>query len=375
MTVTRDNVFASLSTVKCPDGEPLTTSGRLSAVVIRDGVVALSISIQPREAAIWEPVRQTAERAILSLIGVTRVTVALTAEAPQPTPVALSPRRDNARPTMAAAVPSGYPNLAKVRHIVAVASGKGGVGKSTTACNVALALATFSDASGRRLKIGVLDADIYGPSMPKLFALRGQPRIVSGRTLEPLEGYGVKVMSIGFLVDAAKAMVWRGPMVASAITQMLRDVVWGELDILVVDMPPGTGDAQLTLAQAVPLAGAVIVSTPQDLALIDARRGVAMFQDVHVPILGLIENMSYFVCDDCGKRHHIFANGGARAEAQKLNVPFLGEIPLELAIRERSDAGLPIVVADPAGSAAQSYLGIAAAIRERLDSTRRGADK
>ena len=191
--------------------------------------------------------------------------------------------------------------------------------------------------------------------MPKLFALKGQPRITSGRTLEPLEGYGLKVMSIGFLVEAEKAMVWRGPMVASAITQMLRDVQWGELDVLIVDMPPGTGDAQLTLAQQAPLAGAVIVSTPQDLALIDARRGVAMFRDVGVPILGLVENMSYFTCDDCGKRHHIFAHGGARAEAAKLGVPFLGEIPLDPAIRERSDAGLPIVVAEPEGAPAAAY--------------------
>ena len=198
--------------------------------------------------------------------------------------------------------------------------------------------------------------------MPKLFALKGQPRILSGRTLAPMEAYGCSVMSIGLLVDEAKAMVWRGPMVASAITQMLRDVAWGALDAMVIDMPPGTGDAQLTLAQMAPLSGAVIVSTPQDLALIDARRGVAMFRDVGVPILGLIENMSYFVCDDCGKRHDIFAHGGARTEAAKLGVPFLGEIPLDAVIRERSDQGLPVVVTDPDGPRAQGYRAIADAV-------------
>ena len=381
MSVTRETVLTALRSVRAADGRDLiapdlsapdlSESGRLSEIGIRDGRVAFSITIEPSEAVAWEPIRLAAEQAVAALPGVASVTVALTADRA----VAATPSLTKSRAAAATATfspgsdppkaPASFPSLAKVRHIVAVASGKGGVGKSTTACNLALALGML-DAGERKFRIGVLDADIYGPSMPKLFALRGQPRIVSGRTLEPLEGYGVKVMSIGFLVDAAKAMVWRGPMVASAITQMLRDVVWGELDVLVVDMPPGTGDAQLTLAQAVPLAGAVIVSTPQDLALIDARRGVAMFQDVGVPILGLIENMSYFVCDDCGKRHHIFAHGGARAEAEKLGVPFLGEIPLELAIRERSDAGLPIVVAEPDGAAAAAYLAIARAIKARL---------
>src|SRR5205085_8493997 len=192
-----------------------------------------------------------------------------------------------------------------VRHVIAVASGKGGVGKSTTACNLALALL----AQG--LKIGVLDADIYGPSMPKLFGLHGKPRVIEGRILEPLDGYGVKVMSIGFMVEEETPMIWRGPMVMSAITQMLREVEWGTLDVMVVDMPPGTGDAQLTMAQQVPLAGAIIVSTPQDLALIDARRGIAMFRRVNVPVLGIIENMSYFLCPHCGSRTHIFSHGGA----------------------------------------------------------------
>ena len=311
------------------------------------GRVVVSIGIDPAHAETWESVRAAAQAALSALPGVTSALVTLTAERSATTPAPGQPPKPR---------PATFPNLAGVRHLIAVASGKGGVGKSTTACNVALAL------RGRGLAVGVLDADIHGPSMPKLFALKGQPRIVSGRTLAPLEGYGCKVMSIGFVVDADKAMIWRGPMVASAITQMLRDVVWGALDVLVIDMPPGTGDAQLTLAQSAPLSGAVIVSTPQDLALIDARRGVRMFREVGVPILGIVENMSYFVCDGCGKRHDVFAHGGARTEAAALGVPFLGEIPLDSLIRARSDQGLPIVVTDPDGPQARAYGAIADAV-------------
>jgi ATP-binding protein involved in chromosome partitioning len=342
MTVSREAVLAQLAGVMAPDGvTPLRPGAPLSDIIIAgDGRVAFSLAIDGREAAAWDGVRATAQARVAALAGVTAVMVSLTAERE----AVLAPK---------VAKKAGLAGLAEVTHVIAVASGKGGVGKSTTACNLALGLKALG------LRVGVLDADIYGPSMPKLFALKGQPDIVSGRTLRPLEAYGCKVMSIGFLVEATKAMVWRGPMVASAITQMLRDVEWGRLDVLVVDMPPGTGDAQLTMAQATPLAGAVIVSTPQDLALIDARRGVAMFRDVGVPILGLVENMSYFVCDGCGKRHHIFDNGGARAEAAKLGVPFLGEVPLDLEIRERSDAGLPVVVTAPDGPHAAIYRGMA----------------
>jgi ATP-binding protein involved in chromosome partitioning len=230
-----------------------------------------------------------------------------------------------------------------------VASGKGGVGKSTTACNLALGLVS------QGLKVGVLDADIYGPSMPKLFALKGRPQVKEARTLIPMQGYGAKVMSIGFLVEEDTPMIWRGPMVISALNQMLREVDWGELDVLVVDMPPGTGDAQLTMSQSVPLSGAVIVSTPQDLALIDARRGIAMFQRVSVPILGLVENMSYFLCPNCGTRSDIFGHGGARAEASRLGVPFLGEVPLHMDIRERSDAGRPVVATQPDSAHSRIY--------------------
>ena len=362
----RDEILTCLAAVTAPDGTPLTDAGRLSEIVIGDGGrVFFSLAIAPAEAPAWERVRAKAEAAVLAARGVNSVSVTLTAErapAPAPAKAAATP----SMPAPKAPSVAKLAGLAQVRHVIAVASGKGGVGKSTTACNLALGLRALG------LKVGVLDADIYGPSMPKLFALKGQPEIVTGKTLRPLEAYGCKVMSIGFVVDAGKAMVWRGPMVASAITQMLRDVAWGPLDVLVVDMPPGTGDAQLTMAQQTPLAGAVIVSTPQDLALIDARRGVSMFRDVGVPILGLVENMSYFICDGCGKRHDIFAHGGARMEAEKLGVPFLGEVPLDIEIRERSDAGLPIVVTAPDGPHAATYRRIAKTVWAELQKANTG---
>jgi ATP-binding protein involved in chromosome partitioning len=343
LTITDATVIAALDGLHTPDGTALSanTSGLLN-VITTNGQIAVSITIDPKDAALWEPIRHEIETRIAALPGVThRVLVLLTADR--------APTTNLTAPAPLAT----FPNLGKIKRIIAVASGKGGVGKSTTACNLALTL------RAQGLTVGILDADIYGPSMPKLLNLKGRPNLISGRTLAPLEAYGCKVMSIGFVVDTETALVWRGPMVASAITQMLRDIAWGPLDVLIVDMPPGTGDAQLTLAQSVPLAGAVIVSTPQDLALIDARRGVEMFRSVGVPILGLVENMSYFICDGCGKRHHIFAHGGARAEAAKLGVPFLGEVPLDPAIRERADSGLPIVVTEPDGPQAQAYRDIA----------------
>ncbi|SFG96603.1 Mrp/NBP35 family ATP-binding protein [Methylobacterium gossipiicola] len=364
MAITRDDVLKTLSTVTVDaGGTTLPASGRLSQVVVDpNGRVMFSILIDPSEAERFEPIRRQAEGAILATPGVSGVFASLTSErgpnhpaqgqAPQPP----APGRPAAPPP-----PRTGPALPGVRHIVAVASGKGGVGKSTTACNLALALA----AQG--LKVGLLDADIYGPSVPKLFGLSGKPRVIEERMLAPMEGYGIKVMSIGFLIEAETAMIWRGPMVQSAITQMLREVAWGDLDILVVDMPPGTGDAQLTMAQATPLSGAVIVSTPQDLALIDARRGVTMFRKVSVPILGVIENMATFVCPNCGHASHIFGHGGARDEAARLDVPFLGEIPLNMTIRESSDAGRPVVAVDPDGPQAKVYRDIAAKLWTNLN--------
>jgi ATP-binding protein involved in chromosome partitioning len=310
----------------------------------------------------WEPTRKRAEAAVKAIPGVVSVMVALTAErsAGTATPAAPSTSPTPPRAGPAAARAQGPTSIQGVDAIIAVASGKGGVGKSTTAVNLALGLRDLG------LKIGVLDADIYGPSMPKLLGIKGRPQTRGGRTLIPMDGYGLKVMSIGFLIEEETPMIWRGPMVMSALTQMLREVDWGELDIMVVDMPPGTGDAQLTMAQQVPLKGAVIVSTPQDLALIDARRGISMFNRVNVPVLGIVENMSYFLCPECGTRSDIFGHGGARREAQRVGVPFLGEVPLHMDIREKSDAGLPVVATMPDGPHARIYRDIAARVREQL---------
>ncbi|HEV2557995.1 MAG TPA: Mrp/NBP35 family ATP-binding protein [Microvirga sp.] len=353
MSITREHVLQALSTVPADaSGTTLTGSGRLSEVVVDEaGRVMFSIAIEAPEAEAMERVRQAAQAAVQGLPGVKSVFASLTADRP----VSKGPAT---APTVAPGRPANAPSpkaqtIPGVKHVIAVASGKGGVGKSTTSVNLALGLQALG------LKVGLLDADIYGPSAPKLFGIHGKPRVISGRILEPMDGYGIRVMSIGFLVDEEAAMIWRGPMVMSAITQMLREVAWGELDVLVVDMPPGTGDAQLTMAQATPLAGAVIVSTPQDLALIDARRGVSMFKRVEIPILGIVENMATFVCPHCGETSHIFGHGGARAEAARLGVPFLGEVPLNMQIRETSDAGRPVVAVEPDGPHGTIYRAIA----------------
>jgi ATP-binding protein involved in chromosome partitioning len=359
MAVTRDQVLAALEGVKSPEGTPLPKTGTLSEVVASDGKVFFSITVDAAEVKAWEPVRKRAEEAVRALSGVQSALVALTAErkagagGARPSPAA--PARGQAAPRGESA--QGVPG---VEAIIAVASGKGGVGKSTTAVNLALGLAALG------LKVGILDADIYGPSLPKLLAIKERPQTLGGTRLKPITRYGLTVMSIGFLIDEETPMIWRGPMVISALTQMLREVEWGKLDVMVVDMPPGTGDAQLTMAQQVPLKGAVIVSTPQDLALIDARRGIAMFRRVNVPVLGIVENMSYFLCPECGARSDIFGHGGARHEAERLGVPFLGEVPLHMTIREKSDAGLPVVATEPDGPHAKIYRDIAAGVRDQL---------
>ena len=355
MAVGKEQVLAALAQVAAPDGRPLTEARVMSDVLVSDGKVFFSLTVDAAAVKAWEPVRQRAEDAVKAVPGVQSALVALTAEkaggakpAPGGRPAAAPQQRPHAHPADRA-----QPGIPGVDAIIAVASGKGGVGKSTTAVNLALGLRDLG------LKVGVLDADIYGPSIPKLFAIKEKPQTIGGNRLKPIDRYGLSVMSIGFLVDEDTPMIWRGPMVISAITQMLREVEWGKLDVLVVDMPPGTGDAQLTMAQQVPLKGAVIVSTPQDLALIDARRGVAMFRRVNVPVLGVVENMSYFLCPECGTRSDIFGHGGARHEAERQGVAFLGEVPLHMTIREKSDAGLPVVATEPDGSHAKIYREIA----------------
>jgi len=357
MAVTKEQVLAALEGVGSPRGVPLPTTGTLSEVVASDGKVFFSITVDAADVKAWEPVRKRAEEIVRALPGVRSALVALTAERKAGAPSARPPPQ-GARP----APPRGesIQGVPGVDAIIAVASGKGGVGKSTTAVNLALGLSALG------LKVGILDADIYGPSLPKLLAIKERPQTIGGTRLKPITRYGLTVMSIGFLIDEETPMIWRGPMVISALTQMLREVEWGTLDVMVVDMPPGTGDAQLTMAQQVPLRGAVIVSTPQDLALIDARRGVSMFKRVNVPVLGVVENMSYFLCPHCGTRSDIFGHGGARREAERLGIPFLGEVPLHMAIREKSDAGLPVVATEPDGPHAQIYRDIAGKVREQL---------
>jgi len=364
MAVTKEQVTKALARVPVPGGSYLTDGRVLSDIVVSDGKVFFSITVNAADVKAWEPVREAAEKAVRAVPGVVSALVALTAErapgagarAPQPAPAGPRPApHQHAHP--ADKVQPGIPG---VDAIIAVASGKGGVGKSTTAVNLALGLRDLG------LKVGVLDADIYGPSLPKLLAIKEKPQTVGGNRLKPIERYGLTVMSIGFLIDEETPMIWRGPMVMSAITQMLREVDWGKLDVMVVDMPPGTGDAQLTMAQQVPLKGAVIVSTPQDLALIDARRGVAMFKRVNVPVLGVVENMSYFLCPECGTRSDIFGHGGARHEAERQGVPFLGEVPLHMTIREKSDAGLPVVATEPDGPHAKIYRDIASKVLAQI---------
>ena len=367
MSITENQILDALRAVRDPErGGDIVSLGMVSGVVIRDGNVGFAIEVEPERGPRLEPLRKSAERAVEALPDVVSVTAVLTAEANAPSG-SRGGRRGEAAPHSAAHPGAAHPApgagqaLAPgVRAIVAVASGKGGVGKSTVAANLALGM----KANG--LRVGVLDADIYGPSMPRMLGISGRPQMADAKILRPMENYGLKCMSIGFLVPEDMPMIWRGPMVMSALQQMLRDVAWGELDIMIVDMPPGTGDAQLTMAQQVALAGAVIVSTPQDIALIDARKGLNMFTKVNVPVLGIIENMSYFLCPHCGERSDIFSHGGARREAERLGTDFLGEVPLDLAIRETSDEGRPITVSQPDSPYAQTFRDIAAKVWEKV---------
>jgi len=367
-SVTEAQIRDALRAIPAPGGNgDIVARGMVTGLVLKDGNVGFSIEVDPREGAKLEPLRQAAERAVEQLPGVISVTAVLTAHrgggAAAPQPSHGHAHHGHAHPQGAAQQRSapGRTPVAGIQHIIAVASGKGGVGKSTTAVNLALAL------SGLGLKVGLLDADIYGPSIPRLLGISGKPDTTAEKKLNPMQKFGLKVMSMGFVVAEDTPMIWRGPMVMSAITQLLREVDWGQLDVLVCDLPPGTGDAQLTMAQSVPLSGAVIVSTPQDIALIDARKGLNMFRKVDVPVLGIVENMSYFTCPHCGGRSDIFAHGGARAEADKMQTPFLGEIPLDIQIRETSDAGTPIVAQQPDSPHSAAYRAVAEQVWRQLN--------
>jgi len=316
----------------------------VGGVSLDGGRVGVVLEIDPAKAGAMEPLCREVEKRIGGIKGVTAASVVLSAHKAAPT--LATPERKSNHPVKI--------HLPNVKHIIAVASGKGGVGKSTTSANLAIAF------KQNGLKTGLLDADIYGPSIPRMMNLKGKPQTTDDKKMVPMERYGLRVMSMGFLIAEDAPMIWRGPMVHSAITQLFRDVAWGDLDALVVDLPPGTGDAQLTMAQSVELAGAVIVSTPQDIALIDARKGLNMFRRVEVPVLGIIENMSYYLCPHCGTRSEIFGHGGARDEAKNLDLPFLGEIPLDIAVRQTGDAGEPIAEAQPDSAFAEAYRAIAA---------------
>jgi ATP-binding protein involved in chromosome partitioning len=363
--IVEQDILASLKGIKEPDsGRDIVSLGMVSGLVVKDGNVGFAIEVDPRKGAAMEPLRKAAEEIVTALPGVLSVTAVLTAHSAAPGAQA------NATPggPQASAHPAGGPGGARslvpgVKSIVAVASGKGGVGKSTTATNLALGLATLG------LKVGVLDADIYGPSQPRMMGISGRPNSADGKILTPMTNYGIECMSMGFLVAEDTPMIWRGPMVQSALQQMLRDVAWGELDIMIVDMPPGTGDAQLTMAQQVPLTGAVIVSTPQDIALLDARKGLNMFRKVDVPVFGIIENMSLFVCPNCGHESHIFSHGGAKREAEKLGMEFLGEVPLDIEIRETSDSGRPIVVSNPDSPHAKVFVSMAERVWQKVEAS------
>ena len=381
-SVTKEQVLTALADVLDPDsGQNVIAGGLISGVVVRDGNVGFALEVDPAQGAAKEPLRKACETAVERLSGVLSVTAVLTAERPaggHGPGHAHDHAHDHGQAQGHGRAHGGQAQaraqqpdqlLPGVKSVIAIASGKGGVGKSTTAVNLATAMAA------QNVRVGLLDCDIYGPSIPRMLNLSGQPEMVGERTLRPMANYGIKCMSIGFLVAEDTAMIWRGPMVMQALEQMMRDVDWGALDVLLCDLPPGTGDAQLTMAQRVPLTGAVIVSTPQDIALLDVTRGINMFQQVNVPIFGVVENMSYYVCPECGHRAELFHHGGARETARRLGVDFLGEIPLDIEIRTTSDSGRPIVVTQPESPHAESYRRIAAGLIDKASAAVGGAGR
>jgi ATP-binding protein involved in chromosome partitioning len=349
--LTEEKVLEVLKTVRFPGlSRDIVSFGFVKDLAIGGGNVSFRLEIMTESPRAAEEIRRDATEKLRALPGVNAVTIRLDVQQPGPAP-----------PRGAAGVPPPQANiLQEVRFKVAVASGKGGVGKSTVAANLALALARVGH------KVGLMDSDIYGPSQQMMMGISEKPFINEANQIVPIDRFGVKVMSLGFLMDVDQPVIWRGPMVMKAVEQFLQDVAWGKLDFLLIDLPPGTGDAQLTLTQKIHLSGAVIVTTPQDVSLIDARKGLAMFQKVNVPVLGIVENMSYFICPQCGHREEIFKHGGGRRTAEQLKVPFLGEIPLDPKVAIGGDAGEPIVAADPKSGVTAAYLRIAEEIARQL---------
>ncbi|KPA19939.1 Flagellum site-determining protein YlxH [Shimia sp. SK013] len=348
---TRDEVLNVLKSLKDPvSGSDLASSGMVRALNVDGGEVRFVMEIDPAHSAALTPVKAEAEDKIMALDGVEKVAVVMTAHAAPSAPPDLKANRP--------AQPQGPQKIPGIDRILAVASGKGGVGKSTVSANLAAALA----AEGRR--VGLLDADVYGPSQPRMLGVSGRPSSPDGKTILPMRNHGVTMMSIGLMTREEEAVVWRGPMLMGALQQMLNQVQWGALDVLIVDLPPGTGDVQMTLAQKAELTGAVIVSTPQDIALLDARKGINMFEKLGTPIVGMIENMSTHICSNCGHEEHVFGHGGVAAEAEKLDVPLLAEIPLSMDIRIAADGGAPIVVSKPNAPQAQAFRTLARTLIE-----------
>jgi len=351
VSITRDAVLDALKTLKDPvSGGDIVAAGIIRALTIEGGNVRFVLEIDPAKSEAYAPVRDQAEALVSNLAGVEKVSALMTAHSTK-APPDLKPNKP--------AEPQGPQKIPGIAKIIAVASGKGGVGKSTVSANLACALAQ----AGKR--VGLLDADVYGPSQPRMLGVSGRPASPDGKTILPLRNHGVTMMSIGLMTNDDQAVVWRGPMLMGALQQMMMQVQWGALDVLIVDLPPGTGDVQMTLAQKAQVDGAIVVSTPQDVALIDARKGIDMFHKLNVPILGLIENMSTHICSNCGHEEHIFGHGGVAAEAEKLNVPLLAEVPLHLDVRLAADGGAPIVVSKPDSAQARAFQDIAAALVER----------
>jgi ATP-binding protein involved in chromosome partitioning len=355
IAIDEETIRKALREVRLSDGRDVVSAGLVQAISIDRGVVNVVLETDAKTAQALESVRLACEAGLRGLPGVEKAMVILTAEASPSAPqnTGRSARLNTAMARETAPQPAAKQPLPGVTHVIAVASGKGGVGKSTVAVNLALGLQRLG------LSVGLLDADIYGPSVPRLLGLKGKPKSKDGKRLEPLSAFGIKAISVGNLIDPDQPMIWRGPVATAALSQLLTDVTWAPLDVLVVDMPPGTGDIQLTMAQKVPLSGAVMVSTPQDIALIDVRRGLAMFRRVAVPVIGVVENMSTFICPNCSHESHIFGHGGARKLAKELETEFLGEIPLTLAIRETSDAGQPVVATAPHAPDAMAFMAVA----------------